>query len=319
MNRDLLLATFELGPSFGVLESEGANSLAATFSDHLETTANLLQLPHFLILVGELKAEEMMLFTVAVSEGGAYRDFNKSAETQRAVYKRVSELTVARDKDKGALEHRDLHISGTLDNLLRQPQMQLALEGLVYAAVAFLWTAVESVCRDAWITALNTRGRGLGQRVLAELRGDDDPDISRRHVSVGLLAKYGFDLREHLGTVLSSKFDFSSVRGIKEAYEVAFGRHSQIVSAVDTRVVHELEAARHVIVHNAGRVDAAYVRRSGSSATLGSKIEIPAQQIKEFLSGVEAAGKAVLEHVDRWLTGNDAPQESAADERTDSA
>lgn len=180
----------------------------------------------------------MVHFTAAVTEGGAYRTFSTSVETQRAVYQRARELAAESDKDPAVLEHRDLHISSSVDRILGQPDTQQALVSLVYAAVAFLWTAFESVCRDAWTTALNARGVTLAQRILGELRRDDgEPDISRRQISVGLLAQYGFDLRDHLGTVLASKFDFSSVKGTKVAYEAAFGKDSEIAAAIDSRVI----------------------------------------------------------------------------------
>ena len=35
-------------------------------------------------------------------------------------------------------------------------------------------------------------------------------------MAVSLLAKYGFDLRKKLGTVLRTKFDFTSVAGIRQ-------------------------------------------------------------------------------------------------------
>lgn len=71
-----------------------------------------------------------------------------------------------------------------------------------------------------------------------------------------------------------------------------------------------------MIVHNAGRVDAAYIRRSGSSEALGSKIEISAQQISEYLRGVEVAGGAVLGGINSWLAGEERPPGTVPDDQT---
>ena len=311
MDRNLLTGPFVTGPFPAKLEVAETRALAEVFKNQIESIGNLLQIPYLLILVRLFEVEHLTLFTKAVAVDSAYKTWSKSSETKQIVEERIRTLKAEREKDPTAESRLTRQVEVAIDAIMRDDGVRLGLEAMANAAVASLWTAYECTCRDAWVVALNSRTLDLGQKVLAALEGEQsDADLSRRAVSVGLLARYGFDLRQHLGSVLAPKFDFSAVSGIRTAYRAAFGRDSAVAAAVDSPLLRNLEALRHLIVHSAGRVDEEYKRRSGSPAAIGSRVEISKIELAEYLKAVTTAGSTVLTVVDEWLAGETTEESS---------
>jgi hypothetical protein len=121
-------------------------------------------------------------------------------------------------------------------------------------------------------------------------------------VPVSLLAKYGFNLRKKLGTVLRTKFDFTSVAGIRQAYKAAFADHETLARIlVDPKLMH-LEATRHLIVHRGGLVDEEFIRRTGSTFPIGQAIPLDEEEIASLLDAMKTAGCGLLAFVDECLT-----------------
>jgi hypothetical protein len=104
-----------------------------------------------------------------------------------------------------------------------------------------------------------------------------------------------------LGTVLASKFDFTSASGINEAFMVAFNRDPGLEKILATQGLQRLEAARHLVVHRGGQVDADYLRRTGKSVQLGHQLDITANELGEHARSIRDAGTELLRYVDNWL------------------
>ena len=95
-----------------------------------------------------------------------------------------------------------------------------ALRSLKCATIATAWTAVECLAGDAWEAALNSHPNRFCQRTANHLPQDrsESDGLTRKSISVGLLARHAFDLSATMGTVLAGKFDFTGVSGIETAY-----------------------------------------------------------------------------------------------------
>jgi hypothetical protein len=136
------------------------------------------------------------------------------------------------------------------------------------------------------------------------------PDgLTGKQISIGLLAKHGFDLRGCLGTLLKPKFDLTSLTNIRTAYEAAFGKCKQLDDMFSERDLHLLEASRHVIVHRAGVVDAEFVARTkhfGIKAEEGKLLPLSGTTVSALVDSAIKAGAAVLGFVDARLA-NDIP------------
>jgi hypothetical protein len=118
---------------------------------------------------------------------------------------------------------------------------------------------------------------------------------------VGLAARHGFDLRHCLGTVLKSKFDFTSVSGIQKAYKVFVPNDEFIERLLADPELGELEATRHVIVHRAGKVDEEYRRRTKSKLPVGTVASFSREQSAWFCHKSAYAGAGLLSFVNDWL------------------
>ena len=121
---------------------------------------------------------------------------------------------------------------------------------------------------------------------------------------VGLAAKYNFDLRNCLGTILKPKFDFTSIAGIKKAFTVAFKGSDQIAQLqriLSDPVLWELEVTRNLIVHRAGIVDEEYNKLLSADLPLGKSLELTDNSVRTFAEKSAIAAAAVLIFVDDRL------------------
>jgi hypothetical protein len=111
---------------------------------------------------------------------------------------------------------------------MSRPDLYSASRAILLAALTTAWTASECLAADAWENVLNENPsfRVSALRAEGELDGALE-GLDRKSISVGPVAKYGFDLRKSMGSLLRRKFDFTSVRGIAKAYDAAFGESAR--------------------------------------------------------------------------------------------
>lgn len=189
------------------------------------------------------------------------------------------------------------------------PRLTASLKVLKSAVVSGSWTALECVAADCWVTALNQSPTPLAHRAIASIPQESDvSEISSKLISVGLAAKYNFDLRNCLGTVLKPKFDFTSVGGMKKAYSAAFKGSSQadeLQVILSKPVLRELEVTRNLIVHRAGMVDEEYKKQLSIDLPLGQPLELTDNKIRTLAEESAVAAAAVLIFVDDWLGSQD--------------
>ena len=135
------------------------------------------------------------------------------------------------------------------------------IEAILAAQVILSWASFETLAKDLWATCINARPRSIALIILTSKKGaaKDRP----KSISFQTIAKYGLNLQDKVGTVLldEEKYDFTSLRGIRLAYEDAFcvalandlEKMNQLVfSSQELRVA---SAYRHVLMHNGGMVD----------------------------------------------------------------
>ena len=206
------------------------------------------------------------------------------------------------------------HLLETADRRLSQlttkePKIGEALRLIRHMTLLLSWTSFECVASDSWEAAVNVRPLMLGHPAFANLPqdGEDIAGLETRSVSVGLLAKHGFDIRGKLGTLLKSKFDFTGVSGIRKAYGAAFGNKLPLDKVLGDENLSGLEAVRHAIVHRAGIADELYLKRTHSTIALGTRIEVDDKMKEVFVSASVNAGCSLLEHIDKYLMTNTEP------------
>ncbi len=250
---------------------------ALVFSRNLATANEMLLLP---LVVSADNAHKMEFVPYILSARlpfvGRFNDPDAIEDLQKA--------------EKGAHEtfHKDVDLDKVLGTAISNFQrlrqrwtFESSLRSLLLSGVLAVWTAFECLAADMWVAALNERLFPFGADALSAVSPSDaEHGISGKHVSVGLLRKYGFDLRDKMGNALRSKFDFTGVSDVKKAYSAAFGHADVLASILGSQKLSELEATRHLIVHRAAIVDEDYKNRVDCNLTVENPLP---------LSGITAA------------------------------
>jgi hypothetical protein len=158
----------------------------------------------------------------------------------------------------------------------------------VYAFLVSLWTAFESLAKDAWIAVLNKYPAEFARRAfeaqLSSQPGGDDTGGGSKVIPIRMIERYRFDLREAMGFLAATRFDFGNCRSMRLAYRVIL--KDEDLELFLNPDLNELESMRHVIVHRAGYVDAEFLKRNKAyPGAIGELLEIG--------GGVESLGKSV--------------------------
>jgi hypothetical protein len=114
-----------------------------------------------------------------------------------------------------------------------------------------------------------------------------------------LAAKYNFDLRGCLGSVLKSKFDFTSFDGIAEAYLKAFGECKELQEL--GKDLKRLEQVRHLIVHRGGLVDEKFVYLTKMKVRPDTVLFIRVEEVRDYMLATTLGSLALLRTVDNWF------------------
>lgn len=305
MDRELFTRDFASDVQTGTIPHAASleiAEIAESFIGNLETSLHLLSVPRLLILMGAYREQNFGLLLKAMSEDRAYESYPESEETRKRVTARMIDLRRQNVEDLDAQKFRTDQVNELVDALIADPEVRPVLLALANSVISSLWTTIECLTKDLWVAVLNSHPSALLQPILASLASDEDSlGISRRSVSVGLLMKHGFDLRRHLGTVLSPKFDFTSVSGIKSAFMAAFRYDPKIEKILTSETLQALEVARHAVVHRGGHIDAEYLRRTGKDNAIGERLSMPANELAEYARAARDVGAALLQFVDDWL------------------
>ena len=159
-------------------------------------------------------------------------------------------------------------------NAKMSPHFKNAIIALLTSQVTGTWTAFEVLAGDLWESALNCRPRKLAS--LSAARGErtnDDKSQPSTSIQLNLLSKYGFDVRDKMGTILREKLSFGVLDKIRESYRKAFGGgdvSDVIASGRSPDPLNTLSFVRNVIVHRAGIADEDFETRADGHPHFGT-------------------------------------------------
>jgi hypothetical protein len=179
------------------------------------------------------------------------------------------------------------------------------IQAWLAALVTGTWTAYEAMAEGLWEAALNACPRGL-----AELKGNRNSTEDDRKVPLKVLQKYNYDLSHHMGTILSGRYNFDRLDGMRDAFGDAFPpQATEIRQIVANKALDTLALVRNLIVHNGGIIDDAYLRRKSDLppklvAVLGSAIHLDGEIVAEVIRPVIDAGQRLLQAVDKWISSS---------------
>jgi hypothetical protein len=176
-----------------------------------------------------------------------------------------------------------------------------------FNALVNSWTIFEAYTKDIWIKILNNNPQLLNQKIV-HFSIDKDNGSNSKTIPLNLLSKYDFNIYNHLGDILSTKYDFTGVLGIKKAYNDLFRFKGNELIYLDGDKLNQLEACRHIIVHNAGIIDSRYLARSmRKNELLNQKLQIDMIEINEMINYSISCLKQTLLLVNKKITTTDKP------------
>lgn len=279
------------------------NPIAESFFGNLKHIRALMHLPDLMFIMAESERgiRTLSLEWARQNWGMDYEAFTKKVLED---VKPFIEHTAPKEFYEEVYNNSQKRFQKYLQDPEDGPIFSASINVLYSTAILYCWTVLECVATDCWVAAVNANAQPLGQMAITSLEDQEPGEISSKQIPVGLAAKHGFDLRFCLGDLLKSKFDFTSVVGIKKAYKV-FGPLSDYVEeAFAFPLLSELEATRHVIVHRAGKVDEDYKKRLQSVLEIGTTISFSQKSVMDFQGISSVVGLSLLTFVHNWVQNN---------------
>lgn len=166
-----------------------------------------------------------------------------------------------KESSSQSFELAEEEINKLLENA---PPLADAYRTLGLNSIVNSWTIFEAFSKDLWKYLLNKRPQKFINHLLKSNSSslNEIEGINGKQISINLLSKFNFDISNSLGDILAPKYDFTSARGIKTAYQELLNLDKIELAFLNDKQLSQLEITRHLIVHNAGIIDEDYLRRT---------------------------------------------------------
>ena len=146
------------------------------------------------------------------------------------------------------------------------------------------WTLFETYSKHIWIKCLNENPQFLNNKII-NTKVDNDNNQTSKSIPLNLLSKYNYNVSNHLGEILSNKYDFTGVDGIKKAFKDLLNLEDIELRFLDDNNIIQLEVCRHIIVHNASTIDSRYLTRSKKkNEIINHKLVLEVQEINDMIN-----------------------------------
>lgn len=274
---------------------EDYRPLADAFRHSLESVLSTASIPFALASASVRKAHFQRLHAAerirALSieaEAGSEVDVElvRAREAHRIACERMNEFEQSEEgRNAVILDICDFLVSGVKHGL------EPAAQELLQQCVLLLWSALEVLFRDAFELYLN-RNPGKTQALVSH------PTTRKRFeaekLPLGTVVEHGFDLSQHLGSVLVDQQDFSDLSIMKSVYFVLFPSFPELAAALAERNLWLLYQRRHLVVHRRGIVDQSYLDNTGETLAIGSRLSLNPSHFEGDLKLVVRVGKSLL-------------------------
>jgi len=195
------------------------------------------------------------------------------------------------------------HVSMDPDEVIAGP----GIDALYFSMVLNSYAAFETLASDMWVAVLNWKPSLYDRFVKSE----------DTKVTVGDMAKFGFDLRTRMGDFLreTNTSSFGSLNAIKRSYMSVFGQ--PIEAAFTGHHINRTEKTRHLIAHRAGLIDNAFIEDSKKWNDFGPFIEgdylrLHGSQVRNLVDACVKTAVDLIKAVDEWISRNEKPPRTNA-------
>ncbi len=277
----------------GVSDSE-VNDIARVFLKNVWKIKVLNKMPYSLVADGVGSLESLVAYTVCALEAPE-RPGNLEVNSKRAR---------ERLKERFGSEKGRLELAGKIDEgiavAMQNDDVKSAMAVIRQVTVPLAWTAFEAACRDLWVCIVNRSSSATAQNLFRVLDAEADDGLGRKLIEIGVLARHGFDLRGRVGSALVTKFQFSSVEGLRRAFSAISEKNNRLEDVFGSPDLFLLETVRHLIVHRAGIVDEKFQRLTNWNGELGREIEISIEQLTAMLDSAIRCATQLITRIDSY-------------------
>jgi hypothetical protein len=259
------------------LTDDRLKGIANSAQENFLQISIILALPHFL-MSESVKSMKQIQYTLegAVKTKNFLQPKSEEGKKQLDDYVRAKfEENKKSHSEEGSKLLRDLRD--------KVPQIENGIRTLALNSLVNIWTIFESTSKDIWIYLLNNYQDKFLNNILESKIGDEVEGVTGKFISISLLGKYGFNVNNRLGEILSSKYDFTSCSGIKKAFIDLDRTKKEFFNFLNDDNLVQLEILRNLIVHKAGVVDEVYLKRTSiPNLTIGQKVAIDIKGYSNF-------------------------------------
>jgi hypothetical protein len=207
--------------------------------------------------------------------------------------------------DAAALLQGEVRFGFEVLNSMLSSHLSHGADAWMSAQITGIWTAFEALAEEIWIAAVNAHPSGL-----AELNSGKKPTGESKKIDLFLLQKHGYDLSPHMGTVLSQRYSFDRLEDIRRAYQEAHFEGDQTIDGtISDRSLDALSLTRHVIVHNGGIIDDAFLKRKSDLpaailGNVGDPLPLTGRIVADLITPVLTLGWNLISAIDEWLVAH---------------
>lgn len=171
-------------------------------------------------------------------------------------------------------------------------------EAILSSMIMEAWAAFEALSTDLWVNMLNKYPSPLATNFCKK--------SGEKQFTLDQISRYGFDLSSQMGNIVRgfSKVNFDDIKGIKEAYNQAFGVDFNGVLP-ENKLLFIAEKTRHLIAHRSGIVDERYLRHCAEEEPfknfpVNERLPLDGYIVAQLVDVCVQSGVTLLKWADEW-------------------
>ncbi len=223
---------------------------------------------------------------------------NQNAQTIRSSDKVIALVKSLKEKDVDEIKRTSRVL--IIDVLESKPEYMDWYDQLQESALCSIWTSYEVLTGDLWEDLVN-ESRQAAQNVCRSEKAQDS--LNSKKIDLDILFEHDLDLSNKMGTILKSRFDFTSTGKINAAYDACFGIKKEKKDPSDS-VLFQIEQRRHLILHKAGIVDKKFLKNTRGDYEVGQRLKLSLSELGKYMEDIFEQGFELLQKTEDWLNKN---------------
>ncbi|HKH99349.1 MAG TPA: hypothetical protein VJ999_09595 [Candidatus Sulfotelmatobacter sp.] len=187
-----------------------------------------------------------------------------------------------------------------LSKFLQERPARDAADQVLRQCTVLAWSAFEVLASDLFLLLVNENPKLSGLL----FRDERTKKLYQSKEFVAALEEYEYDLSRSRGDVLLRQSRMDDLNTIRSTYAVLFGDRDSLRDALGGDRLWRLYKTRNLIVHRAAVVDELFLKTTGLSTALGSRLKITPRELQESILLVGHVGKELLSAISTVVAVN---------------